>query len=122
MKLHRQLENTRWIDCSDRTDYFIGEVVKLGVYDFKLRERAFPTRDEIIARLKHGETLKFDNEYWYAEIRDEDAHAQLIAQRAANRKPVEMKKCSCGHTVPISQVMSASLGTSCPDCYDRMSN
>src|SRR5271157_4380625 len=34
---------------------------------------------------------------------------------------IEMKKCSCGHTVPSSQVMSASMGSSCPDCYDRMS-
>lgn len=32
-----------------------------------------------------------------------------------------MVKCSCGHTVPSVQVMNASNGTSCPDCYDRMS-
>ena len=29
--------------------------------------------------------------------------------------------CSCGHEVPASQVMYSSSGTSCPDCYDRMS-
>ena len=34
---------------------------------------------------------------------------------------VAMKKCSCGHTVPVALVMSASMGSSCPDCYDRMS-
>ena len=40
------------------------------------------------------------------------------------RKPdeVEMVACKCGHTVPRSLVMSASMGSSCPDCYDRMSN
>ena len=32
-----------------------------------------------------------------------------------------MEKCSCGHTVPVLEVMSTSSGTSCPDCYDRMS-
>lgn len=32
----------------------------------------------------------------------------------------KMVRCSCGHTVPANQVMSASLGTACPDCYDRM--
>lgn len=35
---------------------------------------------------------------------------------------VEMKKCSCGHTIPKHLVMSASLGSSCPDCYDKMSD
>ena len=29
--------------------------------------------------------------------------------------------CSCGHHVSKSLVMSASFGTSCPECYDRMS-
>lgn len=31
-------------------------------------------------------------------------------------------RCDCGHTVPPAQVLNASLGTSCPDCYDRMSD
>lgn len=43
----------------------------------------------------------------------------------ANRiQPVPMKKlvkCDCGHTVPASWVMNASLGTSCPNCFDDMS-
>lgn len=30
-------------------------------------------------------------------------------------------RCSCGHTVNAEMVMNASLGSSCPDCYDRMS-
>jgi len=47
--------------------------------------------------------------------------AEAKAKREAKLAQVEMVKCSCGHTVPRSQVMSASLGTSCPDCYDRMS-
>ena len=34
---------------------------------------------------------------------------------------VSMVKCSCGHTVSSTMVMSASMGTACPDCYDRMS-
>jgi hypothetical protein len=34
---------------------------------------------------------------------------------------VSMVKCSCGHTVSSTMVMSASMGSSCPDCYDRMS-
>jgi hypothetical protein len=43
-------------------------------------------------------------------------------KRAAEAKAkIQYVKCSCGHTVPKSSVMSASMGSSCPDCYDRMS-
>lgn len=37
-------------------------------------------------------------------------------------KPERLVKCDCGHTVPASWVMRANLGTSCPDCYDDMSD
>jgi hypothetical protein len=32
-----------------------------------------------------------------------------------------MVKCACGHTVSQHLVMSTGRGSSCPDCYDRMS-
>lgn len=50
--------------------------------------------------------------------------AGIEAEKQAARRPVavEMVKCSCGHTVTRGSVMSASMGTSCPDCYDRMSD
>jgi len=50
-------------------------------------------------------------------------HAKIVAAREARKnapKP-ELVKCSCGHSVPRGSVMNASMGTSCPDCYDRMS-
>ena len=37
-------------------------------------------------------------------------------------KPVEYVMCDSGHETPRNLRMSASLGTSCPDCYDRMSD
>lgn len=37
-------------------------------------------------------------------------------------KPVETFVCSgCGETFPMSQAMNASLGMTCPDCYDSQS-
>jgi len=45
--------------------------------------------------------------------------ATVNAQRT--QRDAEMVRCDCGCTVQANQVMSASLGTSCPDCYDRMS-
>ena len=41
--------------------------------------------------------------------------------RKIPRLPVPTRKCDCGHTVPVGSVMSASMGSSCVDCYDRMS-
>lgn len=35
---------------------------------------------------------------------------------------VIMAHAGCGCSVPRRQLMHASLGTSCPDCYDRMSD
>jgi hypothetical protein len=71
-----------------------------------------------------GRKLPHSGEVELAEAdvaRVEALLAEAKAKREAKLAQVEMVKCSCGHTVPRSQVMSASLGTSCPDCYDRMS-
>jgi len=47
------------------------------------------------------------------------AKIRAVMDRAP--KP-QLVKCSCGHSVPRNQVMSASLGSACPNCYDRMSD
>ena len=45
-----------------------------------------------------------------------------IATRLAQPKPsAAVILCDCGHTTPQSSVLSASLGSSCQCCYDRMS-
>jgi len=45
-----------------------------------------------------------------------------VAKPVAVAVQVSMVRCSCGHTVSATMVMSASMGSSCPDCYDRMSD
>lgn len=45
--------------------------------------------------------------------------AQLDRQA---RREASYAECDCGHRVPAAQVMTASLGTACPNCYDRMSD
>jgi hypothetical protein len=70
------------------------------------------SRDE---RILH----KLDRVRLQAVEAEEKARVRELAQRRAQQ--MVMVRCSCGHTVPQSQVMSASKGTSCPDCYDRMS-
>lgn len=52
---------------------------------------------------------------------------RITAIRAAQAKPrasakqVQFILASCGHSVHPTQVMSASMGMTCPDCYDRLS-
>ncbi len=55
-------------------------------------------------------------------IRRAAREARSTAATAAVSEPEVMVMCSCGHEVPRSQVMSASRGTACPDCYDDMSD
>jgi len=47
-------------------------------------------------------------------------------QTTADSEPIrvlpEMVECDCGHECGAAMVMSASMGTACPDCYDMMSD
>lgn len=69
------------------------------------------TIDEITEYLDTGKLLDYDSD-WYNQIRKTPAP---IVQNDV------MVKCACGHTVLKNIVMNASLGTCCPECYDRMS-
>jgi hypothetical protein len=71
------------------------------------------------------------SEYGIGGLRDvpestpqDDMDAARIVRRQAG--PVDYpqgRKLACGHIVyRKAEVMSASLGSSCPDCYDRMSD
>lgn len=75
------------------------------------------TPDAIRQQLADGRTVKWQKSpnYYYD-------HSYGLVGRKRTPKPIQMKTCSCGHTIPADQVMMASLGTSCPDCYDRMSD
>ena len=50
-------------------------------------------------------------------------NSNIVAEHARSaRIDNSLVKCSCGHWVPRRLVMSASMGTCCFDCYDRMSD
>lgn len=110
-KLQYQLSNGSWMDCDDRTDEFINMAnTFINIHPNKMA--LLGKYDSVQARLDDGKPVSIGTD-WYDEIRYEPA------PRAAVR--VDLVRCSCGHSVPRVSVMSASVGTSCPDCYDRMS-
>jgi hypothetical protein len=107
MTLQYQLGNGQWINCENenRVEQFIGWAIN----------RQNKTREQIIEKLAAGEKVCFGSD-WYNFIRDEDSIKTTV------RPVAEMIKCACGHTVAKSTAMTTAHGTSCPDCYDRMSN
>ena len=70
-----------------------------------------------------------DHGWRWFEITAEQA-AALVAHtksenlkfRAWQNRSLKTVAADCGHTVEAAHLMSASMGTACPDCYDRMSN
>lgn len=118
--LQYQLYNGAWVNCDNRTEQFLTRCEEnngpseSGELTVRFRATRNATRDEVLAALDSGKELRNDASDWYSNCRYEPAQ-RPVAQ-------IELVKCSCGHSVPRESVMSASIGTSCPDCYDRMSN
>ena len=75
------------------------------------------SRDEIVVKLEAGKAIK-----WCKSPNFYYDHSYGVIGRKRQSEPVEMMSCDCGHSVPRDQVMNTSEGTSCPDCYDNLSN
>ena len=119
MRLETQLSNGTWVAIeSDRAEQALTRAD--GCKQKRGDEWVAITRDEMMEVLKRGGTLTMGVD-WYDKLRDGEACERILAERRASAPPVEMVKCSCGCTIPRESVMSASLGSSCPKCYDRMS-
>jgi hypothetical protein len=119
LKLQYRLSNGNWKNCDDRTEEFLVCCEKENGPDEngKIQPRFHATRDltrdETVAALLSGQNLRNHHADWYSECRNEPAPRPVPM--------VDLVNCSCGHRVARGSVMSASLGTSCPYCYDRMS-
>ena len=99
-------ETTRWNDETERTDEFIGRAAA----------RRHVTPDDIRQMLEAGNEINYTGEAWYTMIR-----YAPITQSAPVVKEVVIK-CGCGHSMVSHLVMNTSRGTSCPNCFDRMSD
>jgi hypothetical protein len=76
------------------------------------------TEARIIEMLRGGVKVAWCNSpnHYY------DHGTGYIRRKRAAQQPAKLVRCDCGRSVEPTLVMSASRGTSCPDCYDRMSD
>lgn len=125
--LQRQLSNGSWIN-EDREGYFLDLAIKFdSLLAPRLNCQPMTTHQEILDYLAAGKTVTYSGD-WYANLRDGDAHAKLVEldRQKRNSDPNYSSRgwvLDCGHTVNYrSYIMNASRGTTCTDCYDRMSN
>ena len=93
----------------------IQQAVELEVWDKNTESMKKRSRDEIMSELNMGRVVEFAKTANYYNTHD---MKRIRIYREPTPAP-ELVKCSCGHSVPRGSVMSASLGTSCPDCYDN---
>lgn len=112
--LQQMSQTGRWIELAN-ADQIIALVIafEATLPEAFLRRSPLQTTEEVLAHLAAGENLVYGQD-WYNKIR------QLPTP--VLRPAIVMVRCDCGHDVPQGRRMSASLGTSCPDCYDRMSD
>lgn len=131
MRLQYQLSNGSYIDIDDpeREKMFIRRAVEFDqrLPDTFRGKRNLSTRQDAIELLEAGYELRHGSD-WYDKIRDGEAYDKKLAATKAKRDndpnfSNEGWKLDCGCIVHHrSHIMNASMGTSCTDCYDRMSN
>jgi len=107
-KIQKMLCNGDWVDVDD-----IGETLNRVLSEpCKTNTmKKLTTKQDIIDHLEREGKLRFGCD-WYDNIR--------VAPKPRPVIEPDMKICACGHTVAKSSVMMANMGSSCPDCYDRM--
>ena len=110
MALQKQNSAGRWVAVSD-PEYIVGQILKReSWYAPRVGREPMTTPEQVLAHIA-GHEMTYGTD-WYDVIRSEPAPPteHTVTVRA-----------DCGHQVSAEMRMSTSTGTSCPDCYDRMS-
>lgn len=114
--LQYQLSNGDWVDTTEEEAARLLDGVLSRESWFAPRQKREPltTREQVAAFLAKGRREMRHGDEWYENIR---------AKPAPRPEPKpDLVRCDCGHECERLLVMSASLGSACPDCYDRMSD
>jgi len=116
MNIQRQLSNSDWTDDNEILDRVLPGIIKIDPW-YARREKREPitTKEQALDLLEAGNEVHYDTD-WYAKIRKAPVPVR------SNPDYLNGRVLDCGCTVYFkSDVMNANNGTSCPNCYDRMS-
>lgn len=108
-----------WQDLDEaRAEHLLNRVLEReSWYAPRVGREPMTSTNEIADYLAEtGDEINWDSD-WYAVLR-----VRVTEAEAPHGETVEFVTCDCGHTIPRPLVMTTSSGTSCPDCYDRMSD
>lgn len=124
MRLEKQMSNGNWMNVSDRIEYFMA-LCDGRKQKNRAGEWVLMTRGEMAEKLSLGGQLNTGSD-WYDNLRDGEVADRRSAERraaqTAARDYPQGRKLDCGCVVYNKiNVMSASMGSSCSNCYDRMS-
>jgi hypothetical protein len=130
MRLQHKLSNGSYINIGpEREADFVGLALNFDkrLPDEYSGKRHFQNQQDVLAALESGEELQYGTD-WYDKIRDGEAYERRLAEARSKRTSdpnfsSEGWRLDCGCQVySRSRIMDTSSGTSCPRCYDRMSN
>lgn len=125
MQIQYKQSTGRWGDPCDATEKRIAELVGengLGADgNVTLTHLSVgpATAENVVAALEAGREVDTRPGDWYAVVRKA---VVVIEDDDDEEETPRLVKCDCGHSVPSIDVMSASLGMVCSDCYDEWSN
>ena len=112
--LQSQLSNGNWIDAGEATNAIARLLERESWVAARMNRSPMTTSEEVLAYLTNtGKPLNYGDD-WYEQLR--------VTPTTVPADRPKMVRCDCGHECDRKLVMSASLGSSCPDCYDRMSD
>ena len=124
MKLQRQLSNGCFIGDPDKG--LLQAALEFDQRPSYRKKKGLKNIADVVRHLEQGVTLRYGTD-WYEEIRCGEAHKQALDALDAEKKRDPNYSAvgwvlDCGCAVHWrNHMMSSSSGSSCPDCYDRMS-
>jgi len=117
-KFEQMLPNARWIEIdTERAMGFVDRIVERETWLAEIEKREpLTSRDAVVSHMATQNCEMFFGTDWYSKIRVQPEELVPASEYPTGRQ------LDCGCIVyNASDVMVASTGTACQNCYDRMS-
>lgn len=115
MSIQYQLSNSEWVNATPEQNarMVAGVLEREEWFAPRVGRTPMTTPEQVLAGLEAGQVFRHGDD-WYQNIRIEPGPLPALKS--------DLVRCDCGHECERTLAMSASRGSACPDCYDRMSD